>query len=98
MPEEVWTEVHDTVEEAVMKTIIKKKKYNKAKFLSEEILLIAEKRREAKGKGEKEKYTHLKAEFQRTSRRDTKAFFRDQYKEIEEKNRMGNTRNSFKKK
>ena len=77
MPEELWTEVHDIVQEAVIKTIPKKKKCKEAKWLSEEALQIAEKRREAKGKGEKEKYTHLNAEFQRTARRDKKAFLSD---------------------
>ena len=70
MPEELWTEVHDTVQEAGMKIIPKKKKSKKAKWLSEEVLQIAEKRKEAKGKGEKERYTHLNAEFQRIARRD----------------------------
>ena len=74
MPEELWTEVHDIVQEAVIKTISKKKKCKKAKWLSEEALQIAEKKRETKGKGEKEKYTHLNAEFQRIARRDKKAF------------------------
>ena len=83
MPEELWTEVSDIVEEAVIKTIPKNKKYKKAKWLSEEALQIADKRREAKGKGEKERYTHLNAEFQRIARRDKKAFLSDQYKEIE---------------
>ena len=81
-------EVHDIVQEAVIKTISKKKKCKKAKWLSEEVLKIAEKRREAKGKGERESYTHLNAEFQRIARRDKKAFFSDQCKEIEENNRM----------
>ena len=81
----------------MIKTIPKKKKYKKAKWLSEEGLQIAEKRREAKGKGEKEKYTHLNAEFQRITRRDNKAFLSDQCKEIEENNRMGKTRDLFKK-
>ena len=80
-----------------MKTISKKKKCKKAKWLSEEALQIAEKRREAKGKGKKEKYTHLNAEFQRIARRDNKAFFSDQCKEIEENNRMGKTRDLFQK-
>ena len=80
VPEELWTEVHDTVQEAVIKTIPKKKKRRKAKWLSEEALLIAEKRREAKGKGEKERYTHLNAEFQRLARRDKKAFLSNQCK------------------
>ena len=78
MPEELWTEVHDIVQEAVIKTVPKKKKCKKAKWLSEEGLQIAEKRKEAKGKGEKERYTHLKSEFQGISRRDKKAFFSDQ--------------------
>ena len=90
-------EVHDIVQEAVIKTIPKKKKYKKAKWLSEEALQIAEKRREARGKGEKERYTHLNAEFQRIARRDKKAFPIDQCKEIEENNRMGKTRDIFKK-
>ena len=90
-------EVHDTVQEAVIKTIPKKKKCKRAKWLSEEVLQIAEKRREAEGKGEKERYTHLNAEFQRIARRDKKAFFSDQWKEIEENNRMGKTRDVFKK-
>ena len=90
-------EVHDTVQEAVIKTIPKKKKCKKAKWLSEEALQIAVKRREAKGKGEKERYTHLNAEFQRIARRDKKAFFSDQCEEIEENNRMGKTRDLFKK-
>ena len=81
----------------MIKTIPKKKKCEKAKWLSEEALQIAEKRREAKGKGEKEKYTYLNAEFQRISRRDKKAFLSDQCKEIEENNRMGKTRDFFKK-
>ena len=81
----------------MIKTIPKKKKCKKAKWLSEEVLKIAEKRREAKGKGEKERYTHLNAEFQRIARRDKKAFLRDQCKEIEENNRMGKTRDFFKK-
>ena len=97
MPEELWTEVHDSVQEVVMETIPKKKKCKKAKWLSEEALQIAEKRRETKGKGEKERYTHLNAEFQRIARRDKKAFLSDQCKEIEENNRMGTTRDLFKK-
>ena len=97
VPEELWTEVCDIVQETVIKTIPKKKKCNKAKWLSEEALQIAEKRRETKGKGEKEKYTHLNAEFQRIARRDKKAFLSDQCKEIEENNRMGKTRDLFKK-
>ena len=96
MTEELWTEVHDIVQETVSKTIPKKKKCKKEKRLSEEALQIAEKRREAKGKGEKEKYKHLKAEFQRIARRDKKAFLSDQCKEIQENNRMGKTSNLFK--
>ena len=79
------------------RSILKKKKHKKAKWLSEEALQIAEKRREVKGKGGKERYKHLNAEFQRITRRDKKAFLRDQYKEIEENNRMGKTRDLFKK-
>ena len=88
MPEELWTEVHDIVQKAVIKTIPKKKKCKKAKWLSEGSLQIAEKRRELKGKGEMERYTHLNAEFQRTARRDRKAFLSDQSKEIEVNDRM----------
>ena len=80
MPEELWTEVHDIVQEAVIKTIPKKKKCKKAKWLSEEALQIAVKRREAKGTGEKKRYTHLNAEVQRIARRDKKAFLSDQCK------------------
>ena len=90
-------EVCNIVQEVVAKTIPKKKKCKKAKWLSEEALQIAEKRREAKGKGEKERYIHLTAEFQRIVRRDKKVFLSDQYKEIEENNRMGKTRDLFKK-
>ena len=97
MPDELWTEVHDIVEEAGIKTIPKKKKCKKAKWLSEDALQIAERRREVKGKGEKERHTHLNAEFQRRARRDKKAFLSDQHKEIEENNRMGKTRDVFKK-
>ena len=97
VPEELWMEVHDAVQEAVIKTIPKKKKCKRAKWLSEEALQTAEKRREAKGKGEKERYTHLNAEFQRAARRDKKAFLSEQCKEIEENNRMGKTRDLFKK-
>ena len=97
MAEEIWTEVHDTVQEAVIKIIPKKKKCSKAKWLSEEALQIAEERREAKGKGEKERYIHLNEELQRIVRRDKKAFLSDLCKEIEENNRMGKTRNLFKK-
>ena len=89
-------EVHGTVQEAVTKTIPKKKKCKKAKWLSDKALQIAVKRREAKCKEEKESYTHLNAEFQRIARRDKKAFLSDQYKEIEENNRMGKTRDFFK--
>ena len=95
--EELWKEVHDIVQEAVIKTIPNKKKFKKAKWLSEETLQIAEKKREAKGKGEKERHTHLNAEFQRIARRDKKAFLSDQCKEIKENNRMGKTRDLFKK-
>ena len=84
VPEELWMEVCNIVQEAVVKTIPKKKKCKKAKWLSEEFLEIAEKRREVKGKGEKERYTHLNAVFQRTVRRDKKAFLSDQCKETEE--------------
>ena len=97
MPDELWTEVHDIVQEIGSKTIPKKKKCKKAKCLSEEALQIAGKRREVKGKGEKERYTHLNAEFQRIARRDKKAFLSDQCKEIEENNRMGKTRGLLKK-
>ena len=86
MPEELWMEVHDIVQEAVIKTIPKKKKCKKANWLSEEALQIAEKRREAKGKGEKERHTHLNAEFQRIARRDKKAFLSAHCKEIEGNN------------
>ena len=97
MPEELWMEFCDIVQEAVIKTIPKKKKCETAKWSSEEPLRIAEKRREAKGKGEKERYTHLNLEFQRIARRDKKAFLGDQCKKIEENNRMGKTRDFFKK-
>ena len=97
MPEELWTEVHDIVQKAGIKTIPKIKKCKRAKWLSEEALQIAMKRRDAKGKGEKERYKHLNAEFQRIAKRDKKAFLNDQCKEIEEKNRMGKTRDLFKK-
>ena len=97
MPEELWIGVCDIVQEAVIKTILKKKKCKKAKWLCEEALQIAEKRREVKGKGEKEKYTHLNAEFQRIARRGKKAYLSDQCKEIEENNRMGNVKDLFKK-
>ena len=90
-------EVHDIAQEIGRKTIFKKKKCRKAKWLSEEALQSAVKRREAKSKGEKEGYTHLKGEFQRLARKDTKAFLSDQCKEREENNRMGKTRDLFKK-
>ena len=97
VPEELWTEVHDIVQETGIKTIPRKKKCKKAKWLSEEALQ-AVKRRDAKSKGEKERYNHLNAEFQRTARRDKKAFFlSDQCKEIEENNRMGKIRDLLKK-
>ena len=89
--EELWTEVHNTVQELVIKTIPKKTKCKKAKWLSDKALQIAEKRREAKGKGEKERYIHLNAEFQRIARRDKKAFLSDQCKEIEENNGLVET-------
>ena len=92
MPEELWMEVRDTVQEAVIKTIPKKQKCKKAKWLSEETLQIAVKRREVKSKGEKEKYNHLNTESQRVAKRDKKVFLNDQCKEIEENNRMGKTR------
>ena len=91
MPDELWTEVHDIVQEIGIKTIPKKKKCKKVKWLSEEALQIAVKRREVKSKGEKERYKHLNIEFQRLVRRDKKAFLSHQYKEIEENNRMGKT-------
>ena len=97
VPEELWMKVCDTVQEAVNKTIPKKKKFKKAKWFSEEAMNTTMKRREAKGKGEKERYTHLNAEFQRRARRDKKAFLGDQCKEIEENNRKGKTRDLFKK-
>ena len=97
MPDELWTEVCNIGQETVIKTIPKKKKCKKAKWLSGEALQIAVKRREAKSKGEKETYNHVNAEFQRIARRDKKAFLSDQCKEIEKKNRMGKTREFFKK-
>ena len=97
MSEELWTEVHDIVQEGGIKTIPKKKKCKNAKWLSEEALQIAVKRREVKSQGEKERYTHLNAEFQRIAKRDKKAFLSDQCKKIEENNRMGKTRDRFKK-
>ena len=96
MPEELWTKVCNIVQEAVIKTI-PKDKCKKAKWLSEEALKIAEKRKDVKGKGEKERYTYLNEEFQRIARRDKKAFLSDLCKEIEENNRMGKTRDLFKK-
>ena len=96
-PDELWTEVRDIVQETGIKTIPMKKKCKKAKWLSEEALQITVKRREVKSKGEKERYTHLNAEFQRIARRDKKAFLSDQCREIEENNRMGNTRDLLKK-
>ena len=97
MPDELWTEVRDTVQETGIKTIPMEKKCRKATWLSEEALQIAVKRKEAKGKGEKESYKHLNAEFQRITRRDKKAFLSNQCKEIQENNRMGKTRDLFKK-
>ena len=97
MPDELWTEVCDIVQKTGIKTIPKKKKCKKAKWLSEEVLQIAVKRREAKSKGEKERYIHLNAEFQRIARRDKKAFLSDQCKETEENNRMGKTEISSRK-
>ena len=97
MPEELWIEVCNIVQETGIKTILERKKCKKAKWLSEDALQIAVKRREAKSKGEKERYTHLNAEFQRIARRDKKAFLSDQCKELEENNRMGKTRDLFKK-
>jgi len=96
VPDELWMEVHDIVQETGSKTIPKKKKCKKAKWLSEEALQIAVKRK-VESKGEKERYTHLNAEFQRIARRDKKAFLSDECKEIEENNKMGKTRNFFKK-
>ena len=96
-PDELWTEVCDTVQETGSKTIPKKKKCKKPKWLSEKVLQIAVKRREAKSKGEKERYTHLNAEFQRIARRDKKPFLSDKCKEIEENNRVGKTRDLLKK-
>ena len=97
VPEELWTEVCDIVQEAVIKIIPKKNKCKKANWLTEKALQIAEKRREAKGKGKKERYTHLNTEFQRTARRDKKTFLSDECKEIQESSRMGKTRDLFKK-
>ena len=97
VPDELWNEVCDMVQETGIKTIPMEKKCKKAKWLSKEALQIAVKRREAKSKGEKERYKHLNAEFQRIARRDKKAFLSNQCKEIEKNNRMGNTRDLFKK-
>ena len=97
VPDELWNEVHDIVQETGIKTIPMEKKCKKAKWLSGEALQIAVKRREAKSKGEKERYRHINAELKRIARRDKKAFFSDQCKEIEENNRMGKTRDLFKK-
>ena len=97
MPEELWMEVCNIIQEGVIKTIPKKKKCKKAKWLSEEAFQISEKKRGAKGKGEKERYSHLNSEFQRIARRDKKAFLSKQCKEIEENKRMGKTRKLFNK-
>ena len=97
VPDELWNEVCDIVQETGIETIPMEKKCKKAKWLSEEALQIAVKRREAKSKGERERYKHLNAEFQRIARRDKKAFLSDQCKGIEENNRTGRTRNLFKK-
>ena len=97
VPDELWDEVRDIVQETGIKTVLMEKKCKKAKWLSGEALQIAVKRREAKSTGEKERYKHLNEEFQRIARRDKKAFFSDQCKKIEENNRMGKTRDLFKK-
>ena len=97
VPDELWNEVCDIVQETGIKTIPMEKKCKKAKWLSQEALQIAVKRREAKSKGEKERYEHLNAEFQRIARRDKKAFLSNQCREIEEKNRIGKTRDLFEK-
>ena len=97
MSEELWTEVCNIIQETVIKAIPKKRKLKKSKWVSEEALQIAEKRREVKGKGEKERYSHLNAEFQRIARRNKKVLLSDQHKEIEKNNRMGKTRDFFKK-
>ena len=97
MPDELWMEVHDIVQEAMIKIILKKKKCKKAKWLSEEVSQIAEKRRETNSNEEKERYINLNAEFQRITRRDKEAFLSDQCREIEENSRMGKTRALFKK-
>ena len=97
VPDELWMEVHDILQETGIKTILKKKKCKKTKWLSQEALLIAVKRWEGKSKGEKKRYKHLNAEFQRRARKDKKAFLSNQCKEIEENNRMGKTRDLFNK-
>ena len=97
MPEELWMQVHDIVQETGIKTFPKQKKCKKAKWLPKEALQRAVKRREVKSKGEKERYKHLNAEFQRIAKRDKKAFLSDQCKEIEENSRIGKTRDLFKK-
>ena len=97
MPEELWKEVQDIVQESVIKTIPKKKKCKKTNWLSEKALQIAEKRKDVKVKGQKERYTYLNEDFQRIERRNKKAFLIDQCKEIEENNRMGKTKDVFKK-
>ena len=97
VPEELWMEVPDIVQETESKTISKKKKYKRQKWLSEEASQIAVNRRQVKGTGDKERYTHLNAEFQRTARRNKKAFVSDQCKEIEESNRLGKSRDVFRK-
>ena len=97
VPDELWTEVRDIVQETGIKTIPMEKKCKKANYLSEEALQIAVKRREAKSKGKRERYSHLNAQFQRIPRRDKKAFLSNQWKKIEENNRMGKTRALFKK-
>ena len=97
MPDELWTEVRNIVQETGIRTIPVEKKCKKAKWMSEEALQIAVKRREAKSKGEKERHKHLNAEFQRIARREKKAFLGDQCKEIEENNRMGKTRDLLRK-
>ena len=97
VPDELWTEVHDIVQETGIKTIPRKKKCKKAKWLSEEALQISVERRKVKNKGKKERYIHLNAEFQRIARRGKKVFLSNQCKEIEEKNRMGKTRDLFRK-
>ena len=95
VPEELWTEVRDTAQDAVIKTIPKKKKHKISKWLSEEALQIAEKRREVKAKGEKERHIHLNSEFQRTTRSEKTAYLINQCKETEENNRMEKTRDLF---